>query len=240
MEKIKLMSIQLKNIDKAFEELVLYNRFSMEMPEKKISCILGPSGCGKTSLLNMISGIMSPDRGTIEGVSGKEFSFIFQEPRLLPWKTVRSNLRFVLRQHAMDNKNKVIENNLRIVGLQDFAHFYPEQLSGGMKQRVAIARAFCYPSDIILMDEPLKTLDPRLKWNLMKTFLKIWNKDRRTVVFVTHDVDEALVLGEEIFVFSRPPVRIKQQVTNTLGENQKNLDSQAFFEQKKQIMHHLD
>ncbi|HKL37497.1 MAG TPA: ABC transporter ATP-binding protein [Bacteroidales bacterium] len=234
------MSIQLKNIDKAFEELVVYSKFAMEMPEKKISCILGPSGCGKTSLLNMIGGIMNPDSGTIEGVSGKEFSFIFQEPRLLPWKTVKANLQFVLRQHTMENKEKVIENNLRIVGLQDFAHFYPDQLSGGMKQRVAIARAFCYPSDIILMDEPLKTLDPRLKWNLMKTFLKIWRKDRRTVVFVTHDVDEALVLGEEIFVFSRPPVRIKRQLTNNLEENQKNLDSQAFFEQKKQIMHHLD
>lgn len=234
------MSIQLKNIDKAFENLVVFSKFSMEMPEKKISCILGPSGCGKTSLLNMIGGIMHPDSGTIDGVLGKEFSFIFQEPRLLPWKTVKSNLNFVLRQHPMNNKDKVIENNLRIVGLQDFAHYYPEQLSGGMKQRVAIARAFCYPSDIILMDEPLKTLDPRLKWNLMKTFLKIWRKDRRTVVFVTHDVDEALVLGEELFVFSRPPVRIKRQLNNCLGENQKNLDSRAFFEQKRQIMHHLD
>ena len=234
------MSIQLTNIDKSFEDLVLYRQFSMEMPEQKISCILGPSGCGKTSLLNMTGGIICPDAGTIEGVGGKEFSFIFQEPRLLPWKTVRGNLQFVLRQHPMKNKDKVIASNLRIVGLQEFAGYYPEQLSGGMKQRVAIARAFCYPSDIILMDEPLKTLDPRLKWTLMKTFLKIWSKDRRTVVFVTHDVDEALVLGEEIFVFSRPPVRIKQQLTNPLEAPQKNIDSLTFFEQKKKIMHYLD
>jgi NitT/TauT family transport system ATP-binding protein len=234
------MSIQLHNIHKRFDTLQLYNQFSLELPEKKISCILGPSGCGKTSLLNMIGGITSQDRGTISGVDQQEVSFIFQEPRLLPWKTVRANLLFVLRNQDLPDKDKIIDTNLRIVGLQQFAHYYPGQLSGGMKQRVAIARAFCYPSDIILMDEPLKTLDPVLKWNLMKTFLKIWKKDRRTVVFVTHDVEEALVMGEDIFVFSQPPVRIKKHIVNPLRDKEKQMDHSAFFNQKKEIMAHLD
>jgi NitT/TauT family transport system ATP-binding protein len=188
----------------------------------------------------MIGGITPQDGGGIRGVENKKISFIFQEPRLLPWKTVRGNLDFVLQHQASQEKEKAIDNNLRLVGLQDFARYYPEQLSGGMKQRVAIARAFSYPSDLILMDEPLKTLDPRLKWNLMKTFLRLWENDRRTVVFVTHDVDEALVLGEEIFVFSRPPVQVISRITNPLEAGQKNLDNRAFFEQKQNIMHQLD
>ncbi len=234
------MSIQLQHIHKHYDKLVIYRDFSLALPDKTISCILGPSGCGKTSLLNMIGGITSQDGGDIKGVENKKISFIFQEPRLLPWKTVRGNLDFVLRHQDAHDKEKAIDNNLILVGLQDFAHYYPEQLSGGMKQRVAIARAFSYPSDLILMDEPLKTLDPRLKWNLMRTFLRLWENDRRTVVFVTHDVDEALVLGEEIFVFSRPPVQVISHITNPLERGQKNLDNRAFFEQKQNIMRQLD
>ena len=234
------MSIQLRDIHKSFGSLRLYSQFSLELTEKRISCILGPSGCGKTSLLNMIGGIIPQDEGVILGVDQKEASFIFQEPRLLPWKSVHDNLQFVLRNQHLPDKDKVIDTNLRIVGLQQFAHYYPGQLSGGMKQRVAIARAFCYPSDIILMDEPLKTLDPVLKWNLMKTFLKIWQKDRRTVVFVTHDVEEALVMGQDIYVFSQPPVRIKKHMVNPLKQEEKQMDHSAFFNQKKKIMEHLD
>jgi len=234
------MSIQLSHIDKSYQELSIYRDFSLKLPENTISCILGPSGCGKTSLLNMIGGIIQQEGGYISGLEKKEISFIFQEPRLLPWKTVRSNLLFVLHNQPVADKDKIIDNNLGMVGLQAFAHYYPGQLSGGMKQRVAIARAFCYPSDIILMDEPLKTLDPRLKWNLMKTFLTIWKKDQRTVVFVTHDVEEALVLGEEIFIFSQPPVKIKRRLTNPLEEEQKKMDSRAFFDLKKEILQQLD
>ncbi|MCF8335924.1 MAG: ABC transporter ATP-binding protein [Bacteroidales bacterium] len=234
------MNVQLKNINKSFKDVEVYRNFSLNLPENKISCILGPSGCGKTSLLNMVGGIMLQDSGKIEGLEDNVLSFIFQEPRLLPWKTVEANLGFVLKGVSLENKARIIHRNLRIVGLQDFARFYPNQLSGGMKQRVAIARAFCYPSNIILMDEPLKTLDPKLKWNLMKTFLKLWREDRRTVIFVTHDVDEALVLGEEIYVFSRPPVRVKKRFVNPLTGEEKQMTHMKFFRQKNEIMDHLD
>jgi len=234
------MSIQLKNITKSFRDVEVYRNFSLNLPENKISCVLGPSGCGKTSLLNMIGGIMVQDSGTIEGAEDKVLSFIFQEPRLLPWKTVKANLEFVLKGISWEDKESIIHRNLRIVGLQDFARFYPNQLSGGMKQRVAIARAFCYPSNIILMDEPLKTLDPKLKWNLMKTFLKLWRADQRTVIFVTHDVDEALVLGEEIYVFSKPPAKVKTHLVNPLNEKEKHIDNREFFRQKNRIMDFLD
>jgi NitT/TauT family transport system ATP-binding protein len=234
------MSVVLNNISKAFHSLNLYQDFSLEIPENKISCILGPSGCGKTTLLNMIGGISSPDSGTIKMSKTHIFSYIFQDPRLLPWKTVRGNIQFVLQNTHLEEKEDYIHRNLRMVGLENFMDFYPNQLSGGMKQRVSIARAFIYPSTIILMDEPLKTLDPKLKWGLMKTFLKVWQRDKRTVVFVTHDVDEALILGEEIFVFSQPPVRIKEKFINELLPEEKQMDNNRFFQMKKQILDILD
>ena len=234
------MGIQLKNINKSFNNVEIYKDFTLNLPGNEISCILGPSGCGKTSLLNMIGGIIHQDSGSIEGLEDKIISFIFQEPRLLPWKTVKANLEFVLKDVNLRKKDEIVERNLKIVGLQDFSRFYPGQLSGGMKQRVAIARAFCYPSNLILMDEPLKTLDPKLKWGLMKTFLNLWREDQRSVIFVTHDVDEALVLGEEIFVFSRPPVKVKKRYTNPLNEEEKDMTNMEFFRQKNKIMDHLD
>ena len=234
------MGIQLKQINKSFNNVEIYKDFTLNLPGNEISCILGPSGCGKTSLLNMIGGIIHQDSGSIEGLEDKIISFIFQEPRLLPWKTVKANLEFVLKDVDLRDKDEIVERNLSIVGLQDFSRFYPGQLSGGMKQRVAIARAFCYPSNLILMDEPLKTLDPKLKWGLMKTFLNLWREDQRSVIFVTHDVDEALVLGEEIFVFSRPPVKVKKRYTNPLNEEEKDMTNMEFFRQKNKIMDHLD
>ncbi len=234
------MSIQLNNITKSFNIVEIYKDFTLKLPDHKISCILGPSGCGKTSLLNMIAGIGQQDSGTISGLENKIISFIFQEPRLLPWKTVRANLEFVLKDINTGDKDEIIERNLHIVGLQNFSDFYPGQLSGGMKQRVAIARAFCYPSNLILMDEPLKTLDPKLKWSLMKTFLNLWKEDKRSVIFVTHDVDEALFLGEDIYVFSRPPVRIKKRYINPLDEKEKDMTNMEFFRQKNKIMENLD
>ena len=234
------MSIEINNLHKSYSELTIYDDFSLQLKDRKISCILGPSGCGKTTLLNIIGGITEPDKGEMDYEKGSVFSYIFQEPRLMPWKTVRENIRFVLKNIKLENKEEYIRRNLKMVGLEGFMDYYPHQLSGGMKQRVSIARAFIYPSNIILMDEPLKTLDPKLKWNLMKTFLKVWQRDKRTVVFVTHDVDEALILGEYIYIFSTPPVQVIQGFSNPLTSDQKQIDNMDFFNQKKKILDFLE
>lgn len=234
------MGIEIKNITKAYNDLAVFSDFSLSIQEGKISCILGPSGCGKTTLLNMIGGIVKQDKGSIDFSNKTNISYIFQEPRLLPWKTVQGNIEFVVKNQKNEEARENIDQYLKMVGLSKFKDYYPASLSGGMKQRVAIARAFIYPSDLILMDEPLKTLDPRLKLNLMKIFLRIWQYDKRTVIFVTHDVDEALILGEEIFIFSKPPVEVKKQITNPLSFQEKRMDNTKFFEYKKQILDLLD
>ncbi len=234
------MGIEIKNLKKTYHELEVFRDFSLSLPDRKISCILGPSGCGKTTLLNMIGGITKQDNGTINFSKQKIISYIFQEPRLLPWKTVKENIEFVIKDLNDKEPLKNIDQYIKMVGLEAFKDYYPSSLSGGMKQRVSIARAFIYPSDIILMDEPLKTLDPRLKLNLMKTFLRIWQNDRRTVVFVTHDVDEALILGEKIAIFSKPPVQLKENITNTLSLEEKTPENENFFAYKNQILNRLD
>lgn len=234
------MGIEINNIKKIYSDLEVFRDFSLSLPERKISCILGPSGCGKTTLLNMIGGITTQDKGTIDLSNQQIISYIFQEPRLLPWKTVRENIEFVVKDLYNKDPLKNIDQYIKMVGLDAFKDYYPSALSGGMKQRVSIARAFIYPSDIILMDEPLKTLDPRLKLNLMKIFLRIWQYDKRTVVFVTHDVDEALILGEKIFIFSNPPVKLKENITNTLSYEEKTPENANFFNFKNQILNLLE
>lgn len=203
------MALLIENLNKKYDDILLYKDFSISFTEGIITCILGPSGCGKTTLLNIIGGIILSDSGTLSGFEGKFMSYIFQDPRLLLWKTVRSNIEFVMdRGMTPDERKKESDRLLRLVELDTFAEYYPSQLSGGMRQRVSIARAFASPSDIILMDEPLKGLDFALKQNMIRSFSRIWKTDRRTVIFVTHDVDEAIMLGAEIMVMSRPPVNI--------------------------------
>ncbi len=203
------MSLQIRNLNKTFNDISLYRDFNIAFTENTITCILGPSGCGKTTLLNILGKIIVPDSGSLIGFDGKLFSYIFQEPRLLPWKTVKGNIEFVLsRDMPACERKKQTDRLIRLVELEGFAGYYPSQLSGGMRQRVSIARAFACPSDIILMDEPLNGLDIALKQNMIRWFLQIWKADRRTVIFVTHDVDEALLLGDEIVVLSQAPARI--------------------------------
>ena len=228
------MSLIIKNLNKSFHDLNLFKDFNIEIQENTISCILGPSGCGKTTLLNMIGNTIQPESGQFEGFNNKVLSYIFQEPRLLPWKTVKENISFVVKEEELtENKSIIIDKYIKLVELSDFAKYYPAQLSGGMKQRVAIARAFSYPSNLILMDEPLKALDLKLKLNLIKAFRRIWQFDKRTVIFVTHDIDEALLLGNNIYVFSKAPVKIIEKFTIT--DKDRSLNNPEIIELKNKI-----
>lgn len=231
------MSLEIRELYKSFDRISLFSDFSIAFRESTITCILGPSGCGKTTLLNIIGDIIKPDSGRLSGFEEKTVSYIFQDPRLLPWKTVEENIGFVLRRDMPAEQRKMITGQLiKLMELEDFAGYYPSRLSGGMRQRVSIARAFAYPSDIILMDEPLKGLDIKLKLNLIRIFSRMWQTDKRTVIFVTHDVDEALLLGNEIIVLSRPPVRIVMSKKVDLPFEKRLPDSESLKELRQSLM----
>jgi NitT/TauT family transport system ATP-binding protein len=234
------MSLQIKGLTKGYVGISLFRSFSIDFAEGTITCILGPSGCGKTTLLNLIAKTIKPDSGELVGFDGKGISYIFQDPRLLPWKTVEGNIEFIMdRNIPIEERKKTVNHFIRLVELDGFAKFYPSQLSGGMRQRVSIARAFAYPSDLVLMDEPLKGLDIKLKLNLIKAFSRIWQVDKRTVIFVTHDVDEALLLGNEIIVLSQAPVEIKTHKKVEEQISDRNLDSVHLMELKQDLLRTL-
>jgi len=206
------------NIHKQFEDLEVLKGLSIHFEENKVTCILGPSGCGKSTLLNIIISLVSPDQGTVSGFAGKTISSIFQEDRLIEWRTVEENLDFVLRKQLNPGeRRKVIDHYLKAVGLEAFRAYYPRKLSGGMRQRVSIVRAFAFPSEIMIMDEPFKSLDVNTKINLMKTFCQLRQDDSRTIIYVTHDVDEAVTLGDQIVILTDKPATVRRVITNPVA-----------------------
>ncbi len=211
--------LRLHHIDKHYGPLEIFRDFSVDFIKHRINCIFGPSGCGKTTLLNIIGGLTLPDAGSREDFQELGISYVFQEPRLLPWKTVEENIAFVLKEDMEDASiRNILKEQLNNMQLTEFAHYYPAQLSGGMKQRVSLARAFSFRSDVILMDEPFKAVDRKLKNNLIDQFNTLWKEDKRTVIYVTHEIDEAVKAGQNIILLSKPPVRIIGEFVVPVGE----------------------
>jgi len=204
---------RVSNICKSYGDLKVLDNISIDFPENKTTCIMGPSGCGKSTLLNIIAGILDMDSGEVEGFNDETISFVFQEDRLIEWKSVADNLRLVLKG-KMDKRDieTIIDRYLESVNLKEYKNYYPRDLSGGMKQRISILRAFIYPSKVLIMDEPFKSLDINNKHIVMEFLKNLKDREKRTCILVTHDVEEAIALGDRIVVLSHKPSRVRKVI----------------------------
>ena len=209
--------ISLKGVSKSFKngEVLALEGLSFDVGPGEFVSILGPSGCGKTTLLRLIDGLIAPDRGEVlvngrPPVPTQDMAMVFQSARLLPWRTVAGNIDFVLRLrgHGSEARASRTMALLGAVGLRDFADAYPHELSGGMQQRVGLARALAVEPEVLLMDEPFAALDAMTRETLRGALLRLWERRRMGVVFVTHDIDEAIILSQRIVVLSPRPGRI--------------------------------
>jgi len=218
--------LSIKNLNKIYhteegDEVVALSDINLYVADKEFVCFIGPSGCGKTTLLRIIAGLEKPDSGTLtvnkEPIKGPgpNRGMVFQEYSLFPWRTVLKNITFSLelKKISKSEREKIAIEFLELVGLLEFADSYPHELSGGMKQRVAIARAMVNDPDVLLMDEPFGAVDAQTRNRLQHELLNIWEKKKKTVLFITHSVDEAVFLADKVVVFTARPGRIKEVIS---------------------------
>ncbi|WP_368236016.1 ABC transporter ATP-binding protein [Clostridium perfringens] len=216
------MSIKLINIEKNFGNKKIYDKFSLTFEEGKINCILGKSGCGKSTLLNIIANLEDINSGEIIGVPEK-IAYVFQEDRLIEWNSIYTNMELpLLKFYTKDEREEKIKGILREVELGDYINSYPKELSGGMRQRANIARALLYNGELLLMDEPFKSLDKSSKENIIKIFKKNHLEKNNTVIMVTHDINEALSLGDNIFILGGSPVSLMDKFKDVQRSKEKN------------------
>lgn len=228
-----MAAIEVKEVSKTYRdpangrEVSALGNVSLSAAENDFLVLLGPSGCGKSTLLNIIAGLIPHDDRVgevlvqgrrVTGPNPKLMAYMFQDPVLYPWRTVLKNVEFGLEAQQVDKEERRRRalKYLQMVGLEDFADSYPRQLSGGMCQRVALCRSLALETDIVLMDEPFGALDEQSRIILGDELIEIWRKVRRTIVFVTHSLTEAVYLGQRIVIFTARPGRIKAEIKNDL------------------------
>jgi len=239
------VSIVVRNVSKAFGDLKIFKDFSHVFPGGKVSVVLGPSGSGKTTLLNLMAGILPADSGEIE-LFGKpageaRVSYLFQEPRLLPWMSVERNLDFVLPQNLPKAERRtLVADALKAVSLDGAGDKRPAELSGGMARRASMARAFLFESESLLMDEPFTGLDLPLKFSLIRSFEAARAAKGLTTVFVTHDMEEALLLGDEIHVLSPPPAEIRLSLVHPVPRAERCPGHEAFSALERELYRALE
>ena len=225
--------IKIKNISKVYgrQRLKALDDVSFDVAPSEIVMITGPSGCGKTTLLNIIAGSLKQTGGEIISQS-KKTGYVFQEDRLLPWKTVFENVKIVNPEKPDSEAVSIIEE----VGLKGFESYYPSDLSGGMRHRCAIARALFYGSDMLLLDEPFKSLDLKLRKEMLNLVNRIRNLENTAVIFVTHDLDEALMLGDRILTLSKRPAGITERFKVSTPFEERRRGSAEYRELKEKII----
>mgnify|MGYP001350301264 CR=1 FL=1 len=245
------MMLSIEGLRKSFPleegELVAIEDFTLEVEKGEFICILGPSGCGKTTILRIIAGLDTLSGGSIS-LNGKDIKgpgsdrgMVFQEFALFPWRSVRKNIEFgmELRKIPPKNRNEISQKLIELVGLRGFENSHPHELSGGMKQRVGIARALANEPEILLMDEPFGALDAQTRNLMQKELLRIWQETKKTIIFITHSVDEAVFLADRIVVMSERPGHITE-IYKIPWERPRDRASMEFANLRKEILEKLE
>lgn len=234
--------VEVKNLTKYFGDLHVLDNISFNIKKGEFVCVVGPTGCGKTTFLNLLTRIYMPTKGDLyidgEPADPKKhnLAFVFQEPSYLPWLTVEANLRFGLEIKKL-NKNEIdkrVNNIISLLGLEEYRKSYPHQLSVSMAQRVIIGRAFAMNPDLLLMDEPYGQMDIKLRFYLEDEVIKLWEKLGSTVVFITHNIEEAVYLAERILILTNKPATIREEVIVDLPRP-RDISSPEFVKIRKHV-----
>jgi len=216
-----MTKLVVKGIEKTFAgppPVRVLEPIDLEVRDGELVCLLGPSGCGKSTLMQIIAGFVKPSAGAVlidgTAVTGPDRKriFVFQERGVFPWLTVADNIAFGLHDVSADKRAKIVADHVELVGLQGFEHAFPHELSGGMKQRVEVARALAVDPDMLFLDEPFGALDSMTRLTMRSELLRIWQAAKKTILFVTHDVDESVQLADRVVVMSARPATIRKIV----------------------------
>lgn len=237
-----------KTFFKGKEEFQVIENLNLDVVENEFLVILGPGQSGKTLFINMIAGLMQPTTGRImlggEEVRGisKDTSVVFQKTAVMPWKNALQNVEIGLKYAGVGKavRRKSARDYLDLVGLKDFETSYPFELSGGMKQRVGIARAYAADPKILLMDEPFGALDAQTRYSMQDEILEIWEKNKRTIIFITNNIEEAIYLGDRILLFSERPAKIKAEYHLAELKRPRNYTDRVFLEIRNEIEAQMD
>ena len=244
-----MKKIAIDSLTKVFSgrsgDTVALDNVSLDIEENEFICVVGPSGCGKSTMLNVIAGLEMPSSGKVQ-IDGREISgpgpergVIFQQYALFAWLTVEKNVEYglMIKRVPKSERKAVVKKYIEMVGLSDFSKAYPKELSGGMKQRVAIARAYANNPAILLLDEPFGALDAQTRSQLQEDLLNTWESEKKTCFFITHDVEEAVLLSQRIVIMSTRPGRIKEivKVDIPYPRNQKTKLTREFNDTKNYI-----
>jgi NitT/TauT family transport system ATP-binding protein len=212
------MKVELRDVSMNFGATRVFEHVNLDVRDGEFVCILGPSGCGKSTVLNIAAGFISPTEGEMridgERVTGPDPRriFVFQERGVFPWLTVEGNIGFGLYRMPDREKRERIAHYVQLVGLQGFEKAYPRELSGGMKQRLEVARALAVNPDVLLLDEPFGALDSITRLQMRRELLRIWQAEKKTILFVTHDIEESVQLADRVVVLSARPAKIRRIV----------------------------
>ncbi|HSP14671.1 MAG TPA: ABC transporter ATP-binding protein [Thermoanaerobaculia bacterium] len=213
-----MSKVEFRGVTKRFGAVDVLRPIDLSVREGEFVCFLGPSGCGKSTLLNIVAGFIAPTEGevTIDAVNVKgpdpRRIFVFQERGVFPWLNVEQNVGFGLYRLAGGEKRKRIAHYVHLVGLEGFEKAYPSELSGGMKQRLEVARALAVNPDVLYLDEPFGALDSITRLQMRRELLRIWQAEKKTILFVTHDIEESVQLADRVVVMSQRPARIRRIV----------------------------